>query len=137
MTTYINPAQRFAVDWGHDGARFAVFVQGAAQDTYGRSDPIQVYIHPQCQGCHRKVTVAIKYRTGNDGIDKFLKGRGLDYTKGNLLMKDPKRPLGVSCGCYGKFQRQIVHLMGVVTRVKNRQLEDAVREEVRKMRPAG
>lgn len=137
---YINPAQRFAVDWGDDGARFAVFVQGEAEDSYGRAKPIKVFIRPRCQHCKKPATVAVKYTNGVGGIGEFLKSKGIDWTKGNLIMKNPRYPIGIPCGCYGRFQRQITHLETVVERnelKKQRTEVEAERDRFLRNHPPG
>ena len=124
MIVYTDPPQRLAVDWGNDGAKFAIFVQGTAREKYGVMEYSRtVLVQPRCQHCKKKVTVAIKYTNGTVGIGVFLKARGIDWTKGNLIMKNPRYPIGIPCGCYARFQRQIVHLEGVVKRNLGQQAE--------------
>lgn len=77
---------------------------------------------PYCQCCTQEVEVAIKYRdTKEKGITSTLRrllgNENLKPPFSNLILKSPSRPIGVTCGCYARFHRQIAH---ITTNMKHR-----------------
>lgn len=59
-----------------------------------------------CGTCHKDTDAVVVYTTG---IWKRLKEMGVDRTKTpSLLLKT--KDIGVTCGCYAKFQRQVAHI---------------------------
>lgn len=71
---------------------------------------------PICSACRAEVAASVKYREGVGGFTIALRSRGIDWTRGNLVLKNPKMPLGIDCGCYAKFQRQIAHIEDIAKR---------------------
>lgn len=65
---------------------------------------------PFCQHCHQDVDVAIKYGGGEAGLKGIIKKYDLDPNSKTLIVKTHTLPLGVTCGCYAKWQRQLVHI---------------------------
>lgn len=76
----------------------AVAVHG--KDDLGRF----VLVGAQCVNC-REHGVCVKYAPKSFSVANFNIDK-LEYT----ILKDTRNRLGVTCGCYAKFHRQITHI---------------------------
>jgi hypothetical protein len=59
------------------------------------------YIH--CAGCDSEVLFGVWYHPNYPQLPNKV---AVDKT----ILKDPENVLGISCGCYARFHRQIVHI---------------------------
>lgn len=66
-----------------------------------------VLIPGHCASCDADTDVVIKYAVQSLGV--HLRKRGIDPQTPSLVLKR-KGEIGVTCGCYGKFHRQVAHI---------------------------
>jgi len=66
----------------------------------------KVNITGYCRTCNKAVEVSVKYSPV--AIFKVLEGRGIK--EGPSLLLKPTAEIGVTCGCYAKFHRQVAHI---------------------------
>lgn len=63
-----------------------------------------------CQNCDKPCNTVIRYSNAkNTGILPALRRYGVTDLRKSIL-KHPNDVLGVDCGCYGRFQRQIAYV---------------------------
>jgi hypothetical protein len=82
----------------------------------------EVQIPGLCPNCNDRVEVSIQYRSG-PAVDRALKALGIDPKTPSLIL-DVSKDIGVTCGCYAKFHRQIAHISN-----------KALKKEVDKLKP--
>jgi hypothetical protein len=68
----------------------------------------EVEIPGLCPRCNEGVEVCIHYKSPA-AVNRALKALGIDPKLPSLILKTPQ-DLGVTCGCYASFQRQIAHI---------------------------
>ena len=97
---------------GHDFARFTL----VDHDHGGL--PKRRGLHPLCSACKKEVRFTIRWRTGVGGIITFLESKIGHHQKWHtLILKNPGQEwLGIECGCYAKFHRQIAHIVDATKR---------------------
>lgn len=61
-----------------------------------------------CPRCNDGVEVSIHYNSAA-AVNKALKALGINPVTPSLLLKK-ERELGLTCGCYATFQRQVAHI---------------------------
>jgi hypothetical protein len=57
-----------------------------------------------CECCGRKTRAQIGY-----ALDDLELPNGIDVR--NTILRTPSAWVGLDCGCYGKFHRQVAHIM--------------------------
>lgn len=82
----------------HDLKTKAVTVRG--EDDLGRF----ILGAGNCIHCS-KTGVCVKYAPASFSLINFNIA-----DVGNTILRDPKNRLGITCGCYAKFHRQITHI---------------------------
>lgn len=73
----------------------------------------------QCDICESSPTTVVKYKQGLNGISAHLEEKYSLPTNplpATLIMKALTDKLGIECGCYAKFQRQLVHISRAMAR---------------------
>lgn len=60
-----------------------------------------------CASCSQPTDVVLKYAVMRLGTN--LRARGIDPQSPSLVLKR-KREIGVTCGCYARWQRQVAHI---------------------------
>lgn len=72
----------------------------------------EVSIPGHCGACDQDTDVVILYNPS--GLAASLKRRGIDASKTSSLLvyneKNNRRPIGVTCGCYARWHRQVAHI---------------------------
>lgn len=68
----------------------------------------EVEIPGLCPRCNDGVEVCIHYKSPA-AVNRALKALGIDPELPSLILKIP-RDLGVTCGCYASFHRQVAHI---------------------------
>lgn len=72
----------------------------------------EVLIPGTCKACNKGVEVAILYNPS--GLAAALKRLGIEVSKTRSLIvydfKNSRREIGVTCGCYARFHRQVAHI---------------------------
>jgi hypothetical protein len=68
----------------------------------------EVQIPGFCPKCNENVEVSVHYKSAA-AVNRALRARGIDPNAVSLILKVP-RDLGVTCGCYAAFHRQIAHI---------------------------
>ena len=66
-----------------------------------------VLIPGYCASCDNPTDVVIKYAAMRLGTN--LRDRGIDPQSTSLVL-NRKKEIGVTCGCYAKFHRQVAHI---------------------------
>lgn len=72
--------------------------------------PFGVMLPGHCASCDTDTDVVLKYHAPK--VTRALKER-LDLTDLSLmpsLILKPKQEIGITCGCYASFQRQVAHV---------------------------
>lgn len=57
----------------------------------------------ECVGCHKNTGVLVKYAPSS-----FNLPTGIDVAF--TILKSPNNRIGILCGCYARFHRQIAHI---------------------------
>jgi hypothetical protein len=68
----------------------------------------EVQIPGFCPKCNENVEVSIHYKSAA-AVNRALRALRVDPDTPSLILKVP-RELGVTCGCYATFHRQIAHI---------------------------
>lgn len=71
----------------------------------------------KCQACDKPCNTVIRYSNAKTtGIGPRLRAylRSPNFTLEKSILRHPNEVLGVDCGCYGRFQRQIAHIRAKV-----------------------
>jgi hypothetical protein len=64
-----------------------------------------------CCACKEDTQLALSYSDKKvGGITAGLTVRGIKPPYNTLVVKTPTFPIGLTCGCYAKFHRQIAHI---------------------------
>jgi hypothetical protein len=66
-----------------------------------------IVIPGACASCDEATDVTLKYHVRD--LEKSLRDMGIDPLTPSLILKR-KGMIGVTCGCYAKFQRQVAHI---------------------------
>jgi hypothetical protein len=81
--------------------------------TNGRDDlgAFTVLLPGHCASCDTDTDVVLKYPNRQE-LARALEQRGIEFnfTKTHVILHKSKREIGVTCGCYAKWQRQVAHI---------------------------